>query len=58
MAHEYFLHTKTSERWKKIGTKKRAGVAVPLFSLYSGRVWESVKFPTLNCWLTGAKKRE
>jgi 4-alpha-glucanotransferase len=31
----YFLNTKTGDKWQRVGTKKRAGVAVPLFSIYS-----------------------
>jgi 4-alpha-glucanotransferase len=33
--YESLLNTRTGNKWKKIGVKKRAGVAVPLFSLYS-----------------------
>lgn len=35
MNNDYLLNTKTSQRWLNIGTKKRAGIAVPLFSVYS-----------------------
>lgn len=34
-AIEEFLKAPTTEQWQKIGVKKRAGVATPLFSLYS-----------------------
>jgi 4-alpha-glucanotransferase len=30
-----FNHSRTSEKWKRIGIRKRAGVALPLFSVYS-----------------------
>ena len=33
--YDYLLHTKTAEKWNKIGVKRRAGVSVPLFSIYS-----------------------
>jgi 4-alpha-glucanotransferase len=33
--YSHFLSTYTSNHWKKIGIKRRAGVAVPLFSLHS-----------------------
>src|SRR3989338_7882980 len=32
---EYLLNTISAEEWKRIGLRKRAGVCVPLFSLYS-----------------------
>lgn len=35
MLDEYLLNTKISDKWKHVGTRRRAGVAVPLFSLYS-----------------------
>lgn len=35
MDYGHFLSTYTSDHWRKIGVKRRAGVAVPLFSLYS-----------------------
>ncbi|MFI5211851.1 MAG: 4-alpha-glucanotransferase [Ignavibacteria bacterium] len=56
MAHEYFLHTKTSERWKKIGTKKRAGVTVPLFSLYSRKSVGIGEIPDLKLLVDWCKK--
>ncbi len=31
----YLLNSRTADKWRKIGTKKRAGVAVPLYSIYS-----------------------
>lgn len=31
----YFLNTKTADKWRRIGTKRRAGVVVPLYSVYS-----------------------
>jgi 4-alpha-glucanotransferase len=33
--YNFLLDTKTSAQWQKTGTKKRSGVAVPLFSIYS-----------------------
>lgn len=35
--YNYFLHTRCSKKWGTIGLKRRSGVAVPLFSLYSKR---------------------
>ncbi|MCI0450346.1 MAG: 4-alpha-glucanotransferase [Chlorobi bacterium] len=35
MPYDYFKYTHTKDKWEKIGLRRRAGVAVPLFSLYS-----------------------
>ncbi|MBP9191208.1 MAG: 4-alpha-glucanotransferase [Ignavibacteria bacterium] len=35
MDQNLFNHSRTSEKWKRIGIRKRAGVALPLFSVYS-----------------------
>lgn len=35
MEYSHLLETPTSSRWQKIGIKRRAGIAVPLFSIYS-----------------------
>ncbi|MFH1612279.1 MAG: 4-alpha-glucanotransferase [bacterium] len=37
MNYDFLLNTLSAKSWKKIGTKKRKGVMVPLFSLYSKR---------------------
>ncbi|HWA04961.1 MAG TPA: 4-alpha-glucanotransferase [Ignavibacteria bacterium] len=31
----YFLNSRTADKWRRIGTRRRAGVAVPLYSIYS-----------------------
>lgn len=33
--NKYLLGTISKDKWKRIGTQKRAGVLVPLFSVYS-----------------------
>ena len=35
MDQNLFNSSRTSEKWKRIGVRKRAGVALPLFSIYS-----------------------
>jgi 4-alpha-glucanotransferase len=35
--YRFFLSTPTARQWERIGLKRRAGVAVPLFSVWSGR---------------------
>ncbi len=34
-APEYLLNTPSQDKWKKVGLKRRAGILVPLFSVYS-----------------------
>lgn len=36
MSTEYFLNSRTGSQWKLIDVKKRAGLVVPLFSVWSG----------------------
>src|SRR5262245_37284826 len=31
----YFLNSRTADKWRRIGTTRRAGTAVPLYSLHS-----------------------
>lgn len=33
--YAFLLSTKSSDKWKKFGIKKRAGIVVPVFSIYS-----------------------
>lgn len=35
MDYSYFLRTHTADKWNRIGIDRRAGVVVPLFSVYS-----------------------
>lgn len=35
MNYNYLLNTKTGDKWHRIGAKRRAGIAVPLFSVHS-----------------------
>ncbi|MBZ0202144.1 MAG: 4-alpha-glucanotransferase [Ignavibacteria bacterium] len=58
MESNYFLNTKTAGKWHKTGTKRRAGVAVPLFSLYSSGSVGIGEIPDLKllvdwCCITG-----
>ena len=48
MNKEYFLHSKTAEKWQKIGINRRAGTAVPLFSLYSSKSTGIGEIPDLK----------
>ena len=52
------LNSKTSAKWNKIGTQRRAGVALPLFSVYSDKSIGAGEIPDLRyvidwCKLTG-----
>jgi len=35
MTEEYFLNSRTADKWRRIGVKRRAGVCAALYSLYS-----------------------
>jgi 4-alpha-glucanotransferase len=37
LSYDDFLSTLSSEQWKRVGIKRRSGVAVPLFSIYSSK---------------------
>lgn len=43
-----FLNSKTSYKWNRIGTKRRAGVALPLFSVYSKKSTGIGEIPDLR----------
>lgn len=45
---EWLLSTRNAEKWKKIGVSKRAGVCVPLFSVYSGKSRGTGEFPDIR----------
>ncbi|MCB0724137.1 MAG: 4-alpha-glucanotransferase [Ignavibacteriae bacterium] len=58
MNYEHLLNTYSGRIWKKIGIQRRAGVAVPLFSLYSSKSIGIGEIPDLKllvdwCKLTG-----
>lgn len=58
MQYSYLLNTCTKETWKRIGTNRRSGVAVPLFSVYSTHSIGIGEIPDLKflikwCKLTG-----
>jgi len=46
--NSYFLHTATHDKWQQISTKKRAGIAVPLFSIYSKNSIGIGEFPDIK----------
>jgi len=48
MSTEFLLHSKTSDKWRRTGVKKRAGIAVPLFSVYSQASIGIGEIPDLN----------
>ena len=56
MNYEYFLTTHTAKIWKGIGTRRRAGVAVPLFSLYSNRSAGIGEIPDIKYLIDWCKK--
>ncbi|MBM3254861.1 MAG: 4-alpha-glucanotransferase [Candidatus Omnitrophica bacterium] len=48
MPYDYLLDTASKERWKRIGVKRRAGLVVPLFSIYSKESLGIGEFPDLK----------
>lgn len=56
MNYEHFLHTYTGKQWKRIGIKRRAGVAVPLFSLHSKKSIGVGEIPDLKLLIDWCKK--
>jgi 4-alpha-glucanotransferase len=46
--YKLFIETKTAGKWKSIGLDRRAGVAVPLFSIYSKDSIGIGEFPDLK----------
>ncbi len=47
-AYPHFLNSPTADPWKKIGARRRAGVATPLFSVYSSKSVGVGEFPDLD----------
>ncbi|OGW81592.1 MAG: 4-alpha-glucanotransferase [Omnitrophica bacterium RIFCSPLOWO2_12_FULL_44_17] len=54
-AYQHFLSCLTGKQWKRIGVKKRAGVALPLFSVYSKESIGIGEFPDLKLIIDWSK---
>jgi 4-alpha-glucanotransferase len=52
---EYLLKTPAKDKWKRIGTQKRAGILVPLFSIYSRKSTGIGNFRDLKLLIDWAK---
>jgi 4-alpha-glucanotransferase len=52
---QYFLHSPSANKWKTIGTQKRAGALVPLFSVYSQKSLGIGDFADLKLVIDWAK---
>ncbi|HMS65885.1 MAG TPA: 4-alpha-glucanotransferase [Ignavibacteria bacterium] len=48
MNYQPLLHSKTKSKWERIGVKRRAGVALPLFSVYSKNSIGTGEIPDLR----------
>jgi 4-alpha-glucanotransferase len=46
--YDFLLNTLSKKQWERIGVKRRAGVAVPLFSLYSSKSLGIGELPDLK----------
>jgi len=56
--YQWMLETPSKDHWKKIGLKRRAGVAVPLFSLYSNNSLGIGEFPDLKLLVDWCRKTD
>ncbi len=56
MDYNYFLHTHTKDKWQRIGIQRRAGVVVPLFSVYSERSIGIGEIPDIKLLIEWCKK--
>jgi len=56
LAYDLFNTSKTSEKWKRIGVKRRAGAAFPLFYLYSRKSTGIGEIPDLKILIDWCKK--
>lgn len=56
MDYNYFLHTHTKDKWHALGIKRRAGIVVPLFSLYSANSTGIGEIPDLKLLIDWAVK--
>ncbi|MBS1514982.1 MAG: 4-alpha-glucanotransferase [Bacteroidetes bacterium] len=56
MAYNLFKSSKTSDKWKEIGVKRRAGTAFPLFYLYSRKSTGIGEIPDLKILIDWCKK--
>jgi 4-alpha-glucanotransferase len=56
--YDWLLQTRTGEKWNRIGIHRRAGVCIPLFSVYSGKSIGTGEIPDIRllidwCRLSG-----
>ncbi|MBK9229244.1 MAG: 4-alpha-glucanotransferase [Ignavibacteria bacterium] len=46
--YDWLLKTRTGEKWNKLGIQRRAGVCVPLFSVYSDKSIGTGEIPDIR----------
>jgi len=46
--YDWLLKTRTGEKWNKLGVQRRAGVCVPLFSVYSDKSMGTGEIPDIR----------
>ena len=56
MAYTSFHTSRTSDKWERIGVKRRAGIALPLFYLYSRKSIGIGEIPDLKLLIDWCKK--
>ena len=55
-SYNRLLHSRTGEKWNRIGIRKRAGVCVPLFSAYSSKSIGTGEIPDIRLLIDWCKK--
>jgi len=55
-SYDRLLQSRTGEKWNRIGINKRAGVCVPLFSVYSSKSIGTGEFPDIRLLIDWCKK--
>lgn len=56
MPYNYLLNTLSKDKWEKTGIHKRSGLAVPLFSIFSGKSTGIGEIPDLKYLVDWCKK--
>ncbi len=56
LSYNRLLQSRTGEKWNRIGIRKRAGVCVPLFSVYSSKSIGTGEIPDIRLLIDWCKK--
>ncbi len=56
LSYDRLLQSRTGEKWNRIGTRKRAGVCAPLFSVYTSKSIGTGEIPDIRLLIDWCKK--